>query len=406
MIQDAIVPTLDPGKSLSNFQKRAAAGFTGFPNKKNENWLYWAPNDTLIQALKTPLRSDDNRNSRTNSGADIDIINGQLVYNKDIAGLELSLNPDLILEKHPMSVGVETSSLAQLNSILFEQCVCIRITQPLTEALRIQIKADFSQEQASAVNRIIVLAEEQTSAVISVIHEQEIPESSTVNTFFENIGLKNSSVQITHVFESVNNHHFFHNPVHLYEGASCEQVRVVKGSKMNRQDTEFNFHGENASGKLQGIALLGDDNQNFNHLKVNHHVKNCVCVQNFKCLLADKAFSEFSGLVNVKAGAHGTSSTQSNKNLLLSDSARVISRPQLMIDADDVECGHGSIIGQLNPEEIHYIRSRGLSESQAKALLTLGFAEEIINEISDKNLKYDLIQYLHKRLPSFLENAN
>ena len=80
-----------------------------------------------------------------------------------------------------------------------------------------------------------------------------------------------------------------------------------------------------------------------------------------------------------------------NQILLFSDAARALSRPQLKIDADDVQCAHGSTIGQLNPEEVHYIKSRGLTESEAKALLTYGFAEEIIEEITDEKLKSELV---------------
>ena len=75
---------------------------------------------------------------------------------------------------------------------------------------------------------------------------------------------------------------------------------------------------------------------------------------------------------------------------MFSDKARVLSRPQLRIDADDVQCAHGSTIGQLNPEEVHYIRSRGLQEEEARALLTYGFAEEIIDSIKDEACKNTL----------------
>ena len=128
---------------------------------------------------------------------------------------------------------------------------------------------------------------------------------------------------------------------------------------------------------------------NFLHLKI-WSSKNCFCKQHFKSILTQDAVSEFSGLVYVAKGSHGVDSQQLNQNLLFSDSARVLSRPQLKIDADDVQCAHGSTIGQLNPEEIHYIKSRGLTEQEAKSLLTFGFAEEIINEISDDTVKKEL----------------
>mgnify|MGYP000329900773 CR=1 FL=1 len=397
-----IKPSLSDDNPLISFQKRAAASFDGFPTKHHENWLYWQPGTALQASLTKP---DFTEKPAVNSGADIELINGKIVCSKHIEGLEISTNPASILAKHPLSVGLESSAIAQLNSVLFKHCICLEVTKTITEPIRLLNRFDFKASNACGVSRLLVLVNEGVQAQFSIMHEQDIPHTAASNTFIEYIGLSHSEGHMNHVFESSNAHSFFSNPVHLYEKAVCEQVRVVKGSALSRQDTELHFHDEHASASLQGVALLCADNKHFNHLRVNHHKKDCDCEQNFKHLLTDNALTEFSGLVNVKVGAHGTNSTQSNQNLLLSDNARVLSRPQLMIDADDVECGHGSTIGQLNPEEVHYIRSRGLNEAQAKALLTRGFAEEIIFKINDDTLQKELSAYLDERLPNFLNNV-
>mgnify|MGYP003998995873 FL=1 len=186
--------------------------------------------------------------------------------------------------------------------------------------------------------------------------------------------------------------------IYLYENSKCSHLTFVTNSRIVRHDTEVHFYEEGADLKCSGVGILKDNEQFYNHLKINHYSKNCTAAQFFKNILDDKAIAEFSGLVFVQEGAHGVDSTQSNKTLLLSDNARVLSRPQLKIDADDVLCAHGSTIGQLNPEEIFYITSRGLTPKQAKALLVYGFAEEIIINIKDNTLKTKLDNYIKSSL--------
>ena len=142
---------------------------------------------------------------------------------------------------------------------------------------------------------------------------------------------------------------------------------------------------------------MKDNEQFFNHLKINHFSKDCHCEQVFKNILDGKSVSEFSGCVYVATGSHEVVSTQLNNNLMFSDSARALSRPQLIIDADDVQCDHGSTIGQLNPTEIHYIRSRGLTEKEARVLLSFGFIDEVLCTMVDVQAK-DAVVALTKQV--------
>jgi Fe-S cluster assembly protein SufD len=115
----------------------------------------------------------------------------------------------------------------------------------------------------------------------------------------------------------------------------------------------------------------------------------------------DYALSEFSGLVFVEKNAHGTNSSQLNQTLLLSDQARALSRPQLRIDADDVECAHGATVGQLNPDEIFYIQSRGMTQQKAKQLLTYGFAKEVLTDVPDPKIKTMLLEMLQSEASDY-----
>jgi Fe-S cluster assembly protein SufD len=117
----------------------------------------------------------------------------------------------------------------------------------------------------------------------------------------------------------------------------------------------------------------------------------------------EKSRAVFNGKVFVRENAHGTDAQQSNKNLLLSNEARVDTKPQLEIYNDDVKCAHGATVGQLEEEELFYLLTRGLPEHLARNLLTYGFVEEIINKIGIDTIKSELDALVLNRLNVKLE---
>jgi Fe-S cluster assembly protein SufD len=132
-------------------------------------------------------------------------------------------------------------------------------------------------------------------------------------------------------------------------------------------------------------------------------VPNCISHQTYKGVLNEKSRAVFNGKVFVRENAHGTDAQQSNKNLLLSNDARVDTKPQLEIFNDDVKCSHGATVGQLEEEELFYLLTRGLPENLARNLLTYGFAEEIIRKIGVESIKSDLDELVLNRLNVKLE---
>jgi Fe-S cluster assembly protein SufD len=139
------------------------------------------------------------------------------------------------------------------------------------------------------------------------------------------------------------------------------------------------------------------------HSIIDHLVPNCTSHQSYKGVLNDKSRAVFNGKVFVRENAHGTDAQQSNKNLLLSNDARVDTKPQLEIFNDDVKCSHGATVGQLEEEELFYLLTRGLPENLARNLLTYGFAEEIINKIGIESIKKELDGAVLNRLAADLE---
>ncbi|HMJ08090.1 MAG TPA: SufD family Fe-S cluster assembly protein, partial [Pyrinomonadaceae bacterium] len=139
------------------------------------------------------------------------------------------------------------------------------------------------------------------------------------------------------------------------------------------------------------------------HSIIDHQVPNCTSHQSYKGVLNDKSRGVFNGKVFVRENAHGTDARQSNKNLLLSNEARVDTKPQLEIFNDDVKCSHGATVGQLEEEELFYLLTRGLPDTLARNLLTYGFAEEIIKKIGIESIKNDLDEAVLHRLNVKLE---
>jgi Fe-S cluster assembly protein SufD len=144
---------------------------------------------------------------------------------------------------------------------------------------------------------------------------------------------------------------------------------------------------------------LADRNQHVdNHVFIDHAAPDCTSNQLFKGILDDEARAVFSGKIMVRKDAQRTRAYQNNKNLLLTDDTRANAQPHLEIYADDVKCSHGATIGQLDPDAMFYLRSRGLCERSARQLLMYAFAMEVIQKINVDALAQRLDQMVEKRL--------
>lgn len=149
------------------------------------------------------------------------------------------------------------------------------------------------------------------------------------------------------------------------------------GGELSRSDLHAEMAGENAEIDLHGLYLLTGSQHVDNHTTVNHAVPNTISRQLYKGILDEKACGVFNGRIVVQPGAHGTDALQMNRNLV-SQKAKVDSKPQLEIGNDDVRCSHGATIGRLDEAQVFYLCSRGLDRAAAEALLARGFADEVI----------------------------
>lgn len=174
------------------------------------------------------------------------------------------------------------------------------------------------------------------------------------------------------------------------------------GGTWARTDYNVQFRQQGAECTLNGLYSAGDGQLTDFHLNVLHNVPGCSSRERFKGILYGKGRAVFDGRILVGKDAQKSDAHLTNDNLMLSRSAEVDTKPQLEIYADDVKCSHGTTIGQLDPEQIFYLRSRGIDESTAKKMLSIGFATEIIDTIAEASLRI----YAAERLSKILDLAD
>lgn len=160
--------------------------------------------------------------------------------------------------------------------------------------------------------------------------------------------------------------------------ASLRWTTIAQGGGLVRFRTQVELSAPGASAELAGLDVLDGRRQVHFHTRVVHAAGNAASRQLFKTIADGQSIASFDGLVTVRPGADGTDARQTNHNLLLSPRARVETRPQLDILADDVKASHGATVGRPNPDELFYLRSRGLSADQAMTVLMRGFADEVL----------------------------
>jgi Fe-S cluster assembly protein SufD len=160
------------------------------------------------------------------------------------------------------------------------------------------------------------------------------------------------------------------------------------GGKWSRDDLQVRFQGEGADCETHGLSLVGDRQLADQHLDVLHDTPRNASRHNFKGIAYGDGKSVFDGRILVEKDAQKTDAHLNNKNLLLSRRAEVDTKPQLEIYADDVQCSHGTSVGQLDPQQLFYMRSRGIDAAKAMKMLCVGFAGEVLETIDYESIRW------------------
>jgi Fe-S cluster assembly protein SufD len=191
---------------------------------------------------------------------------------------------------------------------------------------------------------------------------------------------------------------------------ACQRARLQRdglfashaftfGGALARNDVAGRLDGEGASLVLNGLYFVSGTQHADTHMVVEHAQPHGESHELYKGILDGSGSAVFDGLIHVHPGAQKTNAKQSNRNLLLSRDAVANSNPQLRIFADDVRCTHGSTVGQLDDDELFYLRSRGIGREDARALLTWAFAGEVLRGVKPVVLRARVESLLAARLP-------
>ena len=178
-------------------------------------------------------------------------------------------------------------------------------------------------------------------------------------------------------------------------------VSISSGSKLFRHNINLSFKDKGGYASLNGLSTIKNDQHHDQHIIVDHLKNTCQSKQLFKYILSDRSSGVFNGKVVVKEDTKHTDADQANKNLLLSPEAIMNTNPQLEIYSEDVKCSHGSTTGQIDPEALFYLQSRGISKPKAIELIINGFAKDIIDQINNKDVK----DYIDDKVTNWLESV-
>jgi Fe-S cluster assembly protein SufD len=242
-----------------------------------------------------------------------------------------------------------------------------------------------------ALPRLLVAVERGASATLV---EEHLGEGRYLTSAVTEV-LVREDARLTHERiqrESDQAFHFSHLAARVERGASYASRTISFGARLSRSTPHVVMAAEGAELSLDGLALLGGSQLSDTHSFIDHEVPHCTSRQVHKVIADDASRAVFNGRIFVRPGAQATDAQQQCRGLLLSPKARIDTKPQLEIFADDVKCAHGAAIGQLDPEGLFYLQSRGMDKALARNVLTYAFAADLLARIPVTSLRRQLRQ--------------
>ena len=189
------------------------------------------------------------------------------------------------------------------------------------------------------------------------------------------------------------------------QDSRLDVLSLALGGQLTRQDIALDLAGAGAGATLNGCFLAGGRSHVDHHTRIEHTAAHTQSREAFRGIAAGRGRGVFDGLIVVRPGAQKADARQSSRNLLLSPLAEIDAKPQLEIYADDVKCSHGATVGRLDESQVFYLRSRGIGDVQARAMLTHAFALEACAAIAPGTLRDWLTQRLDGALDRLVEEG-
>ncbi len=259
-------------------------------------------------------------------------------------------------------------------------------------------------QPAMSSQRVLVVLEDNAEAELIEHYVSGTEQQNLfVNSHTEVVVGNNAQIQHYRInLEQENMLHVGGIHVDLHRDARFLGFTLAQGSRLKRIDYHVNHRGEGAHLGLNGVYLPRNKQLIDYHTNVEHRVPNCTTDEVFRGIIGDSAKAIFNGRIHIHPDAQKTLAEMSNRNLLTSPTAEVYTKPELEIYADDVRCGHGATIAQLDEASLFYLQSRGVSRAEAIRMLSFGFINELLNEVPEQAIQ----DYLRPRLTALFGQAD
>ena len=400
-------------KAIKTFETK------GFPNKKDEAWKYTSLNKILKEDYSVFSKEENaleysdvkkyfihdidsykiifidgkyssHLSDTTHDGMDVCLMSAALTKPKY----------RLVIENY-FNKAAKDDGLSALNTAFSKEGAYINIPKNKIAEKPIQI-IHFSTGKESALMlqpRNLIVVGENSHVQIIERHQSLTSNPVLTNSVTEIFANKRAIVDYYKVQNDDQNASLIDNTYINQKQQSHVSVHTFSfGGKLTRNNLNFFQNGEHIDSTLKGITIIGDK-QHVDHNTLVHHIEpNCESHQDYKGIFGDNSVGVFNGKVVVEKEAQKTNAFQANNNILVSDKASINTKPQLEIFADDVKCSHGCTIGQLDESAMFYLRSRGIPEKEAKALLMYAFANNVLESVKIPELKKRINKLIANKL--------
>jgi Fe-S cluster assembly protein SufD len=389
----------------------------GFPTSRDEEWKFTnvAPIAATAFVRAAPLvvsRSSIEPWLFDGAGPQVVLLNGRLapalsslsalpagVSVRRHQGVELlPAGLDAIVER---SLRRTAGPFVDLNAAFFEEIVCLDVAPKtvVTEPIFVLSLSASVDTPAMASPRVVVAIGEQAQVSIVERHQSLGPSATLANTVVEiEVG---SGAVVDHVklqAEAATAFHLASTFVRLGRAATFTSYALSFGGRIARNDVVATLDGDGAECTLDGLYVVDGDALVDTHTTIDHAKPHCPSHELYKGILAGRARAVFNGKIIVRPDAQKTDAKQTNKALLLTDTAQVNTKPQLEIFADDVKCTHGAAIGQIDEDALFYLRARGIGVLEARNLLIHAFAGEVLDGIKVPDVRATAMRLMEEKL--------
>ncbi|MDQ2922557.1 MAG: Fe-S cluster assembly protein SufD [Acidobacteriota bacterium] len=420
-----------PRSWLKRLRESAMESFQelGFPSVKEEEWKYTnvAP-IARIDFKPAVLTGAETSGSDAGELAAFEFVeakDSQLVFVNGILRSDLSsltgLPPEVVAVDLSHAISDErygeiawkylaqqadyvANGFTALNTAFISHGVFVYIPKDVIVDSPIHLLFISDDVQTANFPRVLIVAEENSSATVieSYAGTQDAPYFT--NAVVELVLKDGARVEHYKVQrESARAFHVATTVADLGPNSRYDATTITFGAELSRHDINVTMDHEGAECWVDGLYLVTTGQHADTHSLIDHRKPHCTSHQLYKGILDGKSRAVFNGKVFVRHDAQKTDAMQTNKNLLLSNEARVDTKPQLEILADDVKCAHGAAVGQIDEDELFYLETRGIHHDLARNLLTYGFAEEVIGKIKIESIRAQLDEAVLNRLNARLE---